>query len=140
MRQIEAAELMTTAGNYTASYAQALLAATRQSDLVKSATNGIVAKPSFPNVRFDLMEHFSCSENKDAQIEQLSDALTQIRDQTPRIVFDHIENAAIVEGYNRDDSIWISRLIVIEGVVTCYRIRSGWRCSAASVRALSSSL
>jgi hypothetical protein len=36
MRQIEAAELMTTAGNYSASYAKALLAATRQSDLVKS--------------------------------------------------------------------------------------------------------
>lgn len=36
MRQIEAAELMTTAGNYTASYAKALLAATRQADLVKS--------------------------------------------------------------------------------------------------------
>lgn len=36
MRQIEAAELMSTAGNYTASYAKALLAATRQSELVKS--------------------------------------------------------------------------------------------------------
>jgi ParB-like chromosome segregation protein Spo0J len=36
MRQIEAAELMNTAGNYTASYARALLAATRQADLVKS--------------------------------------------------------------------------------------------------------
>ena len=36
MRQIEAAELMSTAGNYTASYAKALLAATRQADLVKS--------------------------------------------------------------------------------------------------------
>lgn len=36
MRQIEAAELMTTAGNYTASYAKALLAATRQADLVRS--------------------------------------------------------------------------------------------------------
>lgn len=36
MRQIEAAELMTTAGNYTASYGNALLAATRQADLVKS--------------------------------------------------------------------------------------------------------
>jgi ParB-like chromosome segregation protein Spo0J len=36
MRQIEAAELMSTAGNYTASYAKALLAATRQSDLTKS--------------------------------------------------------------------------------------------------------
>lgn len=36
MRQIEAAELMTTAGNYSASYAKALLAATRQADLVKS--------------------------------------------------------------------------------------------------------
>jgi ParB-like chromosome segregation protein Spo0J len=36
MRQIEAAELMSTAGNYTASYAKALLAATRQSDLIKS--------------------------------------------------------------------------------------------------------
>ena len=36
MRQIEAAELMTTAGNFTASYAKALLAATRQSDLVKA--------------------------------------------------------------------------------------------------------
>jgi ParB-like chromosome segregation protein Spo0J len=36
IRQIEAAELMTTAGNYTASYAKALLAATRQGDLVKS--------------------------------------------------------------------------------------------------------
>lgn len=36
MRQIEAAELMTTAGNYTASYAKALLAATRQVDLVRS--------------------------------------------------------------------------------------------------------
>jgi ParB-like chromosome segregation protein Spo0J len=36
MRQIEAAELMNTAGNYTASYAKALLAATRQSDMAKS--------------------------------------------------------------------------------------------------------
>jgi len=36
MRQIEAADLMTTAGNYTASYAKALLAATRQADLVRS--------------------------------------------------------------------------------------------------------
>lgn len=36
LRQIEAAELMQTAGNYTASYAKALLAATRQADLVKS--------------------------------------------------------------------------------------------------------
>jgi hypothetical protein len=36
MRQIEAAELMSTAGNYTSSYAKALLAATRQADLVKS--------------------------------------------------------------------------------------------------------
>src|SRR5262245_2064118 len=35
-RQIEAAELMNTAGNYATSYAKALLAATRQSDLVKS--------------------------------------------------------------------------------------------------------
>jgi hypothetical protein len=35
MRQIEAAELMITAGNYAASYAKALLAATRQDDLVK---------------------------------------------------------------------------------------------------------
>jgi RepB plasmid partitioning protein len=35
-RQIDAAELMSTAGNYTASYAKALLAATRQIDLVKS--------------------------------------------------------------------------------------------------------
>lgn len=33
LRQIEAAELMIIAGNYTASYAKALLAATRQSDL-----------------------------------------------------------------------------------------------------------
>jgi len=38
MRQIEAAELMVTAGNYTASYAKALLAATRQADLVKADT------------------------------------------------------------------------------------------------------
>ncbi len=36
MRQIEAAELMTTAGNYSTSYARALLAATRQGDLAKS--------------------------------------------------------------------------------------------------------
>jgi ParB-like chromosome segregation protein Spo0J len=36
MRQIEAAELMTTAGNFTASYAKALLVATRQKDLVRS--------------------------------------------------------------------------------------------------------
>lgn len=36
MRQIEAGELMSTAGNYSASYAKALLAATRQADLVKS--------------------------------------------------------------------------------------------------------
>lgn len=36
MRQIEAAELMNTAGNYTSSYAKALLAATRQADMVKS--------------------------------------------------------------------------------------------------------
>lgn len=36
MRQIEAAELMTTASNYSSSYAKALLAATRQVDLVKS--------------------------------------------------------------------------------------------------------
>src|SRR5262245_46201977 len=35
MRQIEAAELMATAGNYAASYAKALLAATRQDDLVR---------------------------------------------------------------------------------------------------------
>lgn len=35
-RQIEAAELMNTAGNYTTSYARALLAATPQPDLVKS--------------------------------------------------------------------------------------------------------
>jgi ParB-like chromosome segregation protein Spo0J len=36
MRQIEAAELMNTAGNYTASYAKALLAASKQADLVKA--------------------------------------------------------------------------------------------------------
>jgi len=36
LRQVEAAELMATAGNFTASYAKALLAATRQSDLVHS--------------------------------------------------------------------------------------------------------
>lgn len=36
LRQIEAAELMSTAGNYSASYSRALLAATRQADLVKS--------------------------------------------------------------------------------------------------------
>src|SRR5262249_2156985 len=36
IRQMEAAELMTTAGNYSASYAKALLAATRQSDLVNA--------------------------------------------------------------------------------------------------------
>ena len=36
MRQIDAAELMSTGGNYTSSYAKALLAATRQNDLVKS--------------------------------------------------------------------------------------------------------
>jgi ParB-like chromosome segregation protein Spo0J len=36
MRQIEAAELMNTAANYTSSYAKALLAATRQADLVRS--------------------------------------------------------------------------------------------------------
>jgi ParB-like chromosome segregation protein Spo0J len=36
MRQIDAAELMNTAGNFTASYAKALLAATRQADLVKA--------------------------------------------------------------------------------------------------------
>ena len=36
MRQIDAAELMNTAGNFTASYAKALLAATRQGDLVKA--------------------------------------------------------------------------------------------------------
>lgn len=36
MRQIEAAELMRSAGNYSASYSKALLAATRQVDLVKS--------------------------------------------------------------------------------------------------------
>jgi ParB-like chromosome segregation protein Spo0J len=36
LRQIDAAELMSTAGNYTASYARALLAATRQHDLVKA--------------------------------------------------------------------------------------------------------
>ena len=36
MRQIEAADLMSTAGTYTASYAKAILAATRQADLVKS--------------------------------------------------------------------------------------------------------
>jgi hypothetical protein len=34
MRQIEAAELMTSAGTYSSSYAKALLAATRQNDLV----------------------------------------------------------------------------------------------------------
>ena len=37
MRQIESAELMATAGNYSATYAKALLAATRQNDLVKSS-------------------------------------------------------------------------------------------------------
>src|SRR5688572_12397848 len=36
MRQIEAAELMISAGNYTASYAKALLAASKQADLLKS--------------------------------------------------------------------------------------------------------
>ncbi|NOT26720.1 MAG: ParB N-terminal domain-containing protein [Acidobacteria bacterium] len=36
MRQIEAAELMNTAANYTSSYAKALLAATRQVDMVKA--------------------------------------------------------------------------------------------------------
>jgi ParB-like chromosome segregation protein Spo0J len=36
MRQIEATELMSTAGNYSSSYSTALLAATRQGDLVKS--------------------------------------------------------------------------------------------------------
>lgn len=36
MRQIEAAELMATAATYTASYAKAILAATKQSDLLKS--------------------------------------------------------------------------------------------------------
>lgn len=36
MRQIEAAELMISAGNYTASYAKALLAASKQADLTKS--------------------------------------------------------------------------------------------------------
>ena len=35
MRQIEAAELMVTAGNWTSSYAKALLAATKQDDLAK---------------------------------------------------------------------------------------------------------
>jgi len=45
MRQIEAAELMNLAGNYTASYAKALLAGTRQHDLVHAnrpkSVNGI---------------------------------------------------------------------------------------------------
>lgn len=36
LRQIEAAELMNTAGNHTSSYGKAILAATRQADLVKS--------------------------------------------------------------------------------------------------------
>jgi ParB-like chromosome segregation protein Spo0J len=36
MRQVEAAQLMCTAGNYSASYSKALLAATRQGDLVRS--------------------------------------------------------------------------------------------------------
>lgn len=36
VRQIEAAELMISAGNFTGSYARALLVATRQSDLVQS--------------------------------------------------------------------------------------------------------
>jgi RepB plasmid partitioning protein len=36
MRQIEAAELMNTAGNYATSYAKALFAATRQDDLLHS--------------------------------------------------------------------------------------------------------
>ena len=36
MRQIDAAELMSTASNYTASYAKALLAATRQTDLIRA--------------------------------------------------------------------------------------------------------
>jgi len=36
MRQVESAELMVTAATYTASYAKALLAATKQSDLVKA--------------------------------------------------------------------------------------------------------
>jgi hypothetical protein len=35
MRQIDAAELTNTAGNYTPNYAKALLAVTRQNDLVK---------------------------------------------------------------------------------------------------------
>jgi hypothetical protein len=35
MRQIEAAELMVTAGNWSAGYAKALLAATKQEDLAK---------------------------------------------------------------------------------------------------------
>lgn len=34
MRQIEVAELMISAGNFTSAYAKALLAATRQADLV----------------------------------------------------------------------------------------------------------
>jgi hypothetical protein len=36
MRQVEAAELMVTVATYSASYARALLAATKQSDLVKA--------------------------------------------------------------------------------------------------------
>lgn len=43
MRQIEAAELMTAAGNYTSSYAGALLAATKQADLLKSDSPKTVA-------------------------------------------------------------------------------------------------
>jgi ParB-like chromosome segregation protein Spo0J len=43
MRQIEAAELMVTAGNYAASYAKALLAATRQDDLANATKQKRVA-------------------------------------------------------------------------------------------------
>ncbi|MGK3847872.1 plasmid partitioning protein RepB C-terminal domain-containing protein, partial [Enterococcus faecium] len=35
LRQVEAAELMATAANWTSSYAKALLATTRQEDLAK---------------------------------------------------------------------------------------------------------
>jgi ParB-like chromosome segregation protein Spo0J len=43
LRQIEAAELMATAGNYSSSYAGALLAATKQADLVKADSPKSVA-------------------------------------------------------------------------------------------------
>jgi len=48
LRQIEAAELMGTAANWSASYAKALLAATKQDDLVSAMDPFLPRKPLQP--------------------------------------------------------------------------------------------